>query len=169
MLLEKSNIFYATNTFNYGGPYTGDAKNKFNESKGDANFFRQVMDYDALIKLRSFPKMYGTLSSNYYTAHISQVRVLDPNFSSVMIANRKKDPEIEKLNKYYDEIYGYSEDNDYYPLLEEIVINNKEVTYADEMLGKWLKTGQGLNDTETRENPFGLFIKQKVEADLSSE
>ena len=103
--MEKSNIFYATNTFNYGGPYTGDAKNKFNETKGDATFFRQVMDYDALIKLRNFPKMRGTLNSNYYTAHISQVRVLDPNFASVMLSSRKIDPVIEERNKKLDAEY----------------------------------------------------------------
>jgi len=167
--LEKSNIFFATNTFNYGGFYTGDAKNKFNDTKGDTTFFRQVMDYDALIKLRNFPKMRGTLNSNYYTAHISQVRVLDPNFASVMLSNRKIDPVIEAENKKLDAEYGYPENNDYYPLLEEIVINNKEVSYADEMLGKWLKTGQGLDESESKENPFGLFIKQKVEEELSAD
>ena len=54
-------------------------------------------------------------------------------------------------------------------MIEEVVINNKEITYADEMLGKWQKSARGLDDKETRENPFGLFIKQKVEADLTSE
>lgn len=46
--MQESNIYFATNTYKYGYEYTGAAKNKFNESKGDTAFFRQVMDYDAL-------------------------------------------------------------------------------------------------------------------------
>ena len=68
--MKESNIFFATNTYNYGGFYSGPTKNKFNESTGNTAFFRQVMDYDALMKLRNHPKMYGSMSSNYYVAHI---------------------------------------------------------------------------------------------------
>lgn len=162
--MKESNIFFATNTYNYGGVYTGETKNKFNERTGNVEFFRQVMDYDALIKLKNYPKMYGGMSSNYYVAHISQIRVLDPNFSSVKLNHRNKDPEIEAENARYDKEYGYLEKNNYYPLLEEIIIDDKELSYADEMIGKWEKTGQGLNDLT--ENPFGLYIKQKAKRDI---
>lgn len=165
--MQESNIYFATNTYKYGYEYTGAAKNKFNESKGDTAFFRQVMDYDALKKLKNHPKMHGSLNSNYYVAHISQVRVLDPNFYSVMTQTREVDPLIEEENKKYDAEYGYPADNDYYPLLEEIVIDDEELTYADEMLGKWMQSGQGLDGTAA--NPFGLYIKQKTETDTSSE
>ncbi|WP_026528259.1 UvrD-helicase domain-containing protein [Butyrivibrio sp. VCD2006] len=165
--MEQSNIYFATNTFNYGDFYSGETRNRFDESKGNVAFFRQVMDYDALKKLRNHPKMRGSLNSNYYMAHISQVRVLDPNFASVMISDRKIDPVIEAENKKNDAEYGYPEDNDYYPLLEEIVVDNKELSYADQMLGKWLKSGQGLDEKQSEENPFGLFLKQRVETDLS--
>ncbi len=157
--LTESNIYFATNTFNY--TYSG------NSSKGDVNFFRQVMDYDALVKLRNSPQMHGTLNSNFYVASAAQIRVLDPNFMSVMISKRKVDPEIEAENKRLDAEYGYPEKNDYYPLLEEIIIDNKDLSYADQMLGKWLKSDQGLDVKESEENPFGLFMKQRVEADLS--
>ena len=52
MEMEESNIYFATNTLNYGGEYTGDTVNKFKARKGDEKFFRQVMDYDALLKLK---------------------------------------------------------------------------------------------------------------------
>lgn len=165
--MEESNIFFATNTFKYGNEYTGPTSNKFNESKGDVTFFRQVMDYDALMKLKNSPKMHGCLNSNYYMAHISQIRVLDPDFSSVMLGQRKIDPAILEENARYDEGYGYPETNDYYPLLEQIVIDNKEVTYADELLGKWVRADKGLDVSAT--DTFGLFIKQKAKADMSSE
>lgn len=162
--MQESNIFFATNTYNYGGVYFGDTRNKFNESKGDTEFFHQVMDYDALMKLKNHPKMYGGMTSNYYVALLEQIRVLDPDFSSVMLYNREKDPVIEAENARLDAEYGYSKDNNYYPLIEEIVIDDKELSYADEMMGKWEKVRQGLN--ESLENPFGLYIKQKVEREL---
>lgn len=165
--MQESNIYFATNTYKYGKEYIGQAKNRFNESKGDTAFFRQVMDYDALRKLKNHPKMHGSLNSNYYVANISQVRVLDPNFYSVMVSTRKEDPEIEKENRKKDAEYGYPAENNYYPLLEEIIIDDEELSYADEMLGKWVQSDQGLDDTEV--NPFGLYIKQKIETDNSSE
>lgn len=165
--MQESNIFFATNTYRYGYEYTGPTKNKFNESKGDTAFFRKVMDYDALKKLKKHPKMHGSLNSNYYVAHISQVRVLDPNFYSVMVQTRNVDPLIEEENKKNDAEYGYPINNNYYPLIEEIVIDDEEFTYADEILGKWVQSDQGLESTN--DNPFGLYIKQKTEKDTSSE
>lgn len=162
--MEESNIFFATNTYNYGGVYSGDTKNKFNERTGNEKFFRQVMDYDALMKLKNYPKMFGTLNSNYYMANRKQSLVLDPEFSSVMLNCRKKDPEIEAENVRYDAEYGYPKDNDYCPLIEEIVIDGKELSYTDDMMGKWEKVGRGLG--EVSENPFGLYIKQRIEPDL---
>lgn len=161
--MEESNIYFATNTFNYGGTYTGPATNKFNASKGDEKFFRQVMDYDALVKLKNHPKMHGGLNSNYYMAHISQIKVLDPKFSAVMLGSRKKDPVILKENARYDAEYGYPENNNYYPLFEEIIIDTKDFTYADEMLGKWVQADKGLVASST--DVFGLFIKQKAKID----
>ena len=163
--MKESNIFFATNTYNYGGFYSGPTKNKFNESTGNTAFFRQVMDYDALMKLRNHPKMYGSMSSNYYVAHINQIHILDPNFFSVMIYRRESDPQIEEENRKYDAIYGYPEINDYYPLLEEIIVDPDEFSYADEMLGKWVQTDYGLEGTAG--NPFGIYIKQKTEKDTS--
>ena len=165
--MEESNIFFATNTFNYGGEYTGPTSNKFNESKGDVTFFRQVMDYDALMKLRNSPKMHGSMNSNYYMAHISQIRVLDPDFSTVMVGRRKIDPAILDENARYDAEYGYPEKNTYYPLLEQVVIDNKELSYADELLGKWVRADKGLNVSAT--DAYGLFIKQKAMVDNSNE
>ena len=165
--MEESNISFATNTYNYGGEYTGESRNKFLDSKGDVIFFRKVMDYDALLKLKHFPKMYGSLSSNYYVAHIDQLHVLDPSFTSVMIHSIEKDPEIEADNKIKDEEYGYPKDNDYYPLIEEIIIDDTELSYADRMLGKWSLADQGLDGSEG--NPFGLYIKQKIKKDLSDD
>lgn len=164
--MKESNIFFATNTFKYGSEYTGSASNKFNESKGNTAFFRQVIDYDALMKLRSSPKMRGSLNSNYYMAHISQIRVLDPEFSSVMLGRRKIDPDILEENARYDAEYGYPEKNDYYPLLEQIIIDNRELNYADELLGKWVQADKGLDASAS--DTFGLFIKQKVKIDTSN-
>lgn len=160
--MEESNIYFATNTLNYGGEYTGDTVNKFKARKGDEKFFRQVMDYDALLKLKH---KYG-MNSAYYLAHISQIRVLDPEFTSVMLSNRKVDPEIEAENRRFDAEYGYPEKNNFYPLLEEIVIDNEELSYADEMLGKWAKAEQGLDHHSS--DAFGLFIKQKAKKDSST-
>ena len=64
--MKESNIYFATNTFNYGSEYLGPTVNKFHESKGNIAFFRQVMDYDALMKLKWSPRMHGGLNSNYY-------------------------------------------------------------------------------------------------------
>ena len=163
--MEESNIFFATNTFNYGGVYIGEATNKFKERKGDVTFFRQVMDYDALLKFKNSPQMNGSFNTSYYLAHIDQIRVLDPNFSSAMIGHRTKDSIIEAENKKRDAEYGYPAKNDYYPLLEEIVIDNQEISYADELFGKWVQRDQELSPAA--ENPFGLFIKQKIEKDKS--
>lgn len=165
--MEESNIFFAANTFNYGNEYTGPTSNKFNESKGDVTFFRQVMDYDALMKLKKFPKMHGGLNSNYYMANINQIRVLDPDFSSVMLGQRKMDPAILEENARYDAEYGYSDQNNYYPLLDQIVIDNEELSYADELLGKWVRADKGLDVSAA--DAFGLFIKQKAKIDTSSE
>ena len=129
--MEDSNIFFSTNTYNYGGEYEGPTRNRFDESKGNVEFFRKVMDYDALVKLKNHPRMYGSMTSNYYVAHISQIHVLDPSFMSVMLAPRKADPEIEEENKRKDTEYGYPAKNNYYPLLEEIVIDDSEMSYAD--------------------------------------
>ena len=164
--MGESNIFFATNTYNYGDEYTGEAVNRFNERKGNMTFFRQVMDYDALKKLKNHPKMGGSTNSDYYIYHIDQVHILDPNFSLVMVGSRESDPEIEADNQLKDKEYGYLENNNYHPLLEEIIIDDKELSYSDEMLGKWLQSGQGLE--EKTENPFGLFIKQKISQDHSS-
>lgn len=163
--MNESNIYFATNTYNYGGFYSGVTKNKFNDRIGDNAFFKKVMDYDALMKLRNHPKMRGSMNSNYYVANISQIRVLDPDFSSVMTCHRIADPIIERDNKEKDAIYGYPEKNDYYPLLEEIIVDQDEFSYADEMLGKWVQAEHGLDDSTG--NPFGIYIKQKVEKDLS--
>ena len=165
--MNDSNIYFATNTFNYGGEYSGPTNNKFYASKGDTTFFRKVMDYDALMKLKNHPKMRGSLNTYYYVAHISQIQVLDPNFSSVMVHRREFDPKIEEENKKNDAIYGYPAQNDYYPLLEEITIDPGELSYADEMLGKWVQTDYGLDGTAG--NPFGIYIKQKIEKDTSDE
>lgn len=165
--MKESNIRFVTNTYNYGKEYTGEARNRFFDSKGDAIFFQKVMDYDALLKLKHFPKMYGSLTSNYYVANIEQLHILDPNFSSVMIHLREKDPEIEADNKIKDEEYGYSKDNDYYPLIEEIVIDDTELSYADKILGKWSLADQGLEVSES--NLFGLYLKQKIKKDLSND
>jgi len=164
--MKESNIYFATNTYNYGGFYTGETKNKFDARTGDTAFFKQVMDYNALMKLRRHPKMGGSMNSNYYVANISQIRILDPNFISAMIYRRERDPIIEEENRRKDAIYGYPEKNDFYPLLEEVVIDADEFNYADEMLGKWVQSGQGLE--ETAGNPFGIYIKQKADKDLSS-
>ena len=163
--MEESNIYFATNTFNYGGTYTGETKNKFKNSPGDVKFFRQVMDYDALIKLRNSPQMGGNFNTKYYVAHISQIRVVDPDFVFAVVGHREKDPEIEEENKRMDAEYGYPAKNDYYPLLEEILIDDDEISYADELFGKWVQSDQGLNPVS--ENPLGLFIKQKIEKDTS--
>lgn len=167
--MEESNIYFATNTFKYGGEYTGEAKNKFNERSGDQDFFSQVMDYDALRRFKSYPRMHGGLNSNYYTASLKQLKVLDPDFSSVMLNNRKIDPEIEAENARNDAEYGYdvNKAKSYYPLLEEIVIDKKEMSYADEILGKWVKQDKGLDDFSG--TAFGLFIKQQAERDTGSE
>lgn len=164
--MEKSNIYFATNTFNYGGVYTGPTKNKFKDSKGDVTFFSKVMDYDALKKLKNHPKMGGSMNSYYYVAHINQVRVLDPKFMSVMLSTRKKDPIIEAENKLKDAEYGYPDHNNYYPLLEEIIVDDSELSYADEMLGKWVQSDHGFEGTAG--NPFGIYIKQKAEIDTAS-
>lgn len=164
--MEKSNIFFATNTFNYGGEYTGPTRNKFKERRGDVTFFRKVMDYDALNKLKNSPKMRGSMNSNYYVAHISQVRVLDPAFRSIMLSRRKNDPVIEAENLIKDAEYGYPDQNDYYPLLEEIIVDDSELSYADEMLGKWIQSDHGFEGTSG--NPFGIYIKQKIEVDTAS-
>lgn len=164
--MEESNIFFATNTYKYGDKYTGQTKNKFNESKGDVAFFRKVMDYDALKKLKSHPKMGGSTNSNYYVANRSQLDVLNPNFMSVMLAPRQIDPVIEAENKAKDREYGYPAQNNYYPLIEEIIIDDSELGYADEMLGKWLQSDQGLEGTSG--DPIGIYIKQKVIKDTSS-
>ncbi|CBK74199.1 hypothetical protein CIY_14000 [Butyrivibrio fibrisolvens 16/4] len=50
--MQESNIYFATNTFNYGGEIRGESKNRFKEDKADAEFFHQVLDYDALIRLK---------------------------------------------------------------------------------------------------------------------
>lgn len=165
--MKESNIFFATNTYNYGGFYTGETENKFNSTTGDTAFFKKVMDYDALMKLRRHPKMGGSMTSNYYVAHISQIQVLDPSFSSIMIYRRKTDPIIEEENKRNDAIYGYPAENDFYPLLEEIVIDSSDYSYADEMLGKWVQSAQSLEGTSR--NPFGIYIKQKADTDFSEE
>ncbi|CBK74200.1 Superfamily I DNA and RNA helicases [Butyrivibrio fibrisolvens 16/4] len=110
--------------------------------------------------------MYNGLNSNYYCGTYEQRTILDPNFSSVMITNRQRDPEIEAENARYDAEYGYPEDNDYYPLLEEIVIDNTSISYADEMLGKWEKSNHGFDDASA--NIYGLFIKQKTETDTGN-
>jgi superfamily I DNA/RNA helicase len=154
--LEESNIFFATNTYTYNFSKT--------TKKGDSNFFRQVKDYDALVKLRNLPQMNGTLNSYFYIATAEQIHILDPNFA-VMVNPRKVDPEIEAENKRNDSEYGYIDDNDYYPLLEEVIVDNDELSYADEMLGKWIKAEQGFQDDD--ENPFGLFLRQRVETDES--
>ena len=96
--MEESNIFFVTNTFNYGGTYTGEARNKFKERVANKEFFQQVMDYSALMRLKNDPRMHGVSNSNYYTANIKQIHVLDPDFSSVMLNHRKKDPEVEAEN-----------------------------------------------------------------------
>ena len=163
--MKESNIYFATNTFNYGSEYLGPTVNKFHESKGNIAFFRQVMDYDALMKLKWSPRMHGGLNSNYYTAHISQIRVLDPNFSSVMLGRRKIDPEIQRENEIHDAEYGYPQKNDFYPLLEEVVLDSREMSYADELLGKWIRTDQGLESSPA--DTFGLYLKQKAETDTS--
>lgn len=161
--MPDSNIYFATNTYNYGGSYKGDTKNRFDEKKGNADFFHQVMDYDALIKLRKYPRMYGSLNSNYYCATLDQIHVLDPNFYAITAKNRKFDPQIEAENKLYDFSYGYSADNNYHPLIDEIVLDESEINYADELLGIWEKTGQG--DNAGSGNAFGLYIKQKAKRD----
>ena len=163
--MRESNIFFATNTYNYGKEYTGPTKNKFNEIKGDVSFFRKVMDYDALRKLREHPKMGRSFNSSYYIASADQIHVLDPNFEGAMIASRNTDPVIEADNSRKDEEYGYPAKNNYYPLLEEIIIDDEELSYADEMLGKWVPNNQGVGGTA--ENPFGLYIKQKIIKDNS--
>lgn len=165
--MEESNIYFATNTFNYGGFYSENTRNKFNDSKGNVDFFSQVMDYDALMKLKNSPKMHGTLNSNYYMAHIKQIRILDPNFSSVMLSHREKDLEILAENAWYDAEYGYSEKNDYYPLLGEIILDNKELSYADELLGKWMQADKGLD--EPAPDAYGIFIKQSAKKDASAD
>lgn len=159
--MQESNIWFVTNTFNYGGEYSGTTKNKFKESKGNETFFRQVMDYDALCKLRARPEMHNSFNSNYYTANINQIHVLDPEFLSVTVGRREIDPIIAEENKRNDTIYGYKENNDYYPLIEEIIIDNKTITYADEILGKWINNKVDSNDG----NPAGIYIKQKIETD----
>ena len=161
--MSDSNIYFATNTYNYGGTNAGDTKNRFNEKKGNVDFFRQVMDYDALVKLRKYPRMYGSLNSNYYCATLDQIHVLDPNFYAITAKNRKFDPQIEAENKLYDLSYGYPADNHYHPLLDEIVLDEGEINYADELLGKWEKNGQG--DNTDSGNAFGLYIKKKTELD----
>lgn len=154
--LNESNIFFATNTYTYNFSNT--------TKKGDSNFFRQVKDYDALVKLRNMPEMHGTLNSYFYIASAEQIHILDPNFA-VMVNPRKIDPDIEAENKRNDRTYGYFDDNDYYPLIEEVIVDDKELSYADEMLGKWQKADQGFQDDD--ENPFGLFLRQRVETDDS--
>ena len=166
MEMQESNIFFLPNTYKYGEKYTGDTINKFDERKGNEEFFRQVMDYAALTKLKAYPRMHGTLNSVYYAATRDQLLVLDPKFSSVMINHREKDPIIEAENAIKDLEYGYEEENDFYPLLEEIIIDDSVVSYADEILGKWMLTEQALEFNG--ENPFGLYIKQRIEIDEST-
>ena len=113
----ESNIYFATNTYCYGGFYSGDTKNKFNTTYGEKTFFRQVMDYDALKKLRQ--RMGGTLNSNYYVATLDQIKVLDPKFHSVMIASQKPDPQILAEIEAMDQEYGYPKENHFYSLLVE--------------------------------------------------
>ena len=161
--MSESNIYFSTNTYNYGNEYSGGAKNFFKEPKGNAAFFRKVMDYDALKKLRE--KMGGSLTSGYYIGNKEQLRVLDPNFMSVMVSYRKKDPKIEEENRRYDEEYGYPKVNSFYPLLDSISVDKEELSYADEMLGKWIaldKKSEGIY-----ENQVGLYIKQAIERDQS--
>ena len=45
------------------------------------------------------------MNSDYYVAHISQIRVLDPDFTSVMLMTREDDPQLKKENdnQYDDE------------------------------------------------------------------
>lgn len=161
----ESNIFFATNTFNYGGAYSDHTVNKFKERRANVSFFRQVMDYDALMKLKNDPRMHGTMNSNYYTAHIDQIRILDPRFESVSVGRRTIDPEIEEENRIHDIEYGYCEDNDFYPLIEEIIVDDKEFDYADEILGKWVQTDFG--DSGDVEDHFSIYIKQRAERDYS--
>lgn len=165
--MQESNIYFPPNTYNYGGIYTGDTINKFDARKGNEEFFRQVMDYGALIKLKAYPRMYGTLSSGYYVASRNQLLVVDPKFSAVMLNHRERDPVIEADNAIKDAEYGYQEKNDFYPLLEEIVIDDTTISYADEILGKWMLTDQPLDSN--RENPFGLYIKQRIAIDESTD
>ena len=87
--MDESNVFFATNTYNYGGFYTGETKNRFNEKKGNIEFFHQVMDYNALMKLRDNPQMGGSMTSDYYIGTRNQLNILDPNFSSIMVSYRK--------------------------------------------------------------------------------
>ena len=86
-----------------------------------------------------------------------------------MLNHRKKDPEVEAENARNDAEYGYDvkKAKDYYPLLEEITIDKKEMTYADEILGKWVKQDKGLDDFSGI--AFGLFIKQQAEKNRGSE
>ena len=80
-----------------------------------------------------------------------------------MVGRRKIDPSILDENARYDAEYGYPEKNTYYPLLEQVVIDNKELSYADELLGKWVRADKGLNVSAT--DAYGLFIKQKAMVD----
>nr|MCR5669236.1 AAA family ATPase [Lachnospiraceae bacterium] len=161
--MNESNIYFATNTYNYGGECIEHTKNKFNASRGNVEFFRQVMDYDALMKFRSSQYMNGTLNAKYYMANSAQIRILDPDFYSVMIGRHEVDPEIEAKNKRCDAEYGYPKENDYYPLLEEIIVDKKGFSYADEMLGKWARSNQGLEDIG--DDAYGLYLRQKINRD----
>lgn len=163
--MKESNIYFATNTYNYGGECIEPTRNKFDATKGNIEFFRQVMDYDALMKLRSSKYMKGTLNAKYYVANIAQIRVLDPNFSSAMIGRHEVDPEIEAKNRRCDAEYGYPEKNHFHPLLGEIVLDPAGLTYADELLGKWEKASQGLEDSEG--DAYGLYLKQRIEKNRS--
>ena len=164
--MTESNIFYATNTYNYGDEYSGPTRNRFEEDKGDTAFFGRIMDYYALKKLRNYPKMGGTFNSKYYLASKKQIDVLDPNFMTGMLSHRRVDPIIERENKINDQIYGYPEQNDYYPLLEEIIVDDSELNYADEMLGEWVQSNHQQDGAS--DNPFGIYIKQKIEKDTGT-
>ena len=50
-------------------------------------------------------------------------------------------------------------------LIGGAIVDQDEFSYADEMLGKWVQAEHGLDDSTG--NPFGIYIKQKVEKDLS--
>ena len=156
--MADSNIQFATNTYPYN-------RTKFDESKGDAQFFRMVKDYDALYKLKMYHRMHGSMNSNYYVATKEQLEILDPNFIGISTQFRREDPVIKEQNRIFDLEYGYSENNNYYPLLEEIIIDDSELSYADELLGKWERSGA--EDDTFGESPFGFFIRSKADTDTS--